>query len=261
MTYPESPGGTAERGQRRETGDPMTSRPDRAQLAEYFRALSNENRIELLELLRTPTPLHRIMLKPGPTRAGQSPERPLARQTVRQHLGTLIEAGLVFTVPAKRSEVNASQEYVSDHARLFQVLEEVRSLARLSPAKEILQRETAAMTTLASRKPPTGPRLLLVHGVEEGRTYSLHTSDRRAGRGWIIGRRGNAHVPLTYDPYVSSENSEIIEEDGRFRLLDLRTARNGTSVNWERLPVGGSATLSSGDVIGVGRSLLVFRDA
>jgi DNA-binding transcriptional ArsR family regulator len=238
----------------------MTTRPDSRQLAEFFRALGHENRIELLTLLRTPTPLHKILLKPGATRASSSPDRPLARQTVQQHLDVLLELGLVRSIPTSRSEANASHEFASDHSRLFQILEEVRTLTRVPPTKELALQETAILKTAATPKKPGGPRLVLVHGVEEGRTYSLRQQDQRAGRGWIVGRRGNAHVPLTYDPYVSAENSEILEERGQFRILDLRTARNGTSVNWERLEIGGSATLTSGDVIGVGRSLLVFRD-
>lgn len=105
-----------------------------------------------------------------------------------------------------------------------------------------------------------GPKLILVHGFYEGNAYQLRENRTDRARGWIVGRNADARVPLTSDPYVSFENSEIVPLRDGYKLLDLRTARNGTHLNWERLPVGGEVPLLSGDVIGVGRSRLLFRE-
>ena len=235
--------------------------PDPKKLAEYFRALGHENRIQLLSMLRSPHTLPNIILKPGPTRLGTSPERPIARQSVRQHLDVLVEMGLVRVLPARKGVPGATHEYASDHARLFQILEEVRIMTDLPSTHNLALTETAALTSTMTKKPNEGARLVIVHGVQEGREYPLRRSDTKGGRGWIIGRRPTAHVSLGYDPFVSAENTEIIAEDDGFRVIDLRSARNGTRINWERLPVGGSRPIRSGDVIGVGRSLLIFRES
>lgn len=239
----------------------MSARPDPKKIADYFRGLGHENRIELLSILRTPQPLQKILLRPGATRAASRPERPLSRQSVQQHLDVLVEMGLVRVLPARKGQASAVHEYASDHARLFQILEEVRILTNLPSSQDLALSDTASLAAGAPRERQTGPMMVIAHGVQEGRAYPLRRSDLKAGRGWIIGRRSNAHVPLGYDPFVSAENTEIIEEGGKFRVLDLRSARNGTWVNWERLPIGGSVPLRPGDVLGVGRSLLVFREA
>lgn len=51
----------------------------------------------------------------------------------------------------------------------------------------------------------------------------------------------------------------MVARDGRSLLLDLPGNRNGTLLNWKPLARGGVAELKAGDVVGVGRSLLVFR--
>jgi pSer/pThr/pTyr-binding forkhead associated (FHA) protein len=101
---------------------------------------------------------------------------------------------------------------------------------------------------------------VLVHGVHEGHVFPLRAPPAAGGRGWIVGRAKDAAVSLDYDPYVSIENSEILRVGRQFRILDLRTSKNGTLLNWKRLPVGGESPLRTGDVIGVGRSLLLFRE-
>ncbi|MEO7397883.1 MAG: FHA domain-containing protein, partial [Ilumatobacteraceae bacterium] len=57
----------------------------------------------------------------------------------------------------------------------------------------------------------------------------------------------------------SLENSEIRADGNDFVLVDLRSSRNGTWLNWRRLGAEVRARLEPGDVIGIGRSLLVFR--
>ncbi len=232
---------------------------DLAPLVESLKALSSENRLELLALLRNPRTIDEIVLTPGPTRAGSRPERPLARQTVREHLEQLVATGIVRVRLTDRHGKRGQQEFVLDRARLFAALEDIRKLGSLTAFVPL----DPGDTRVAGREPEPawdeGPKLVLVHGVKEGTAFPLRSELLKEGRGWVIGRREGVAVNLSYDPFVSHHHAEILRDGERFRLMDLRTARNGTLVNWHRLPVGGEARLEPGDVIGVGRSLLVFR--
>ncbi len=86
----------------------------------------------------------------------------------------------------------------------------------------------------------------------------LRRDDLGSGRGWAVGRKPGLPVSLEYDPYVSLVNSEVLPVGDRYLLADLGSSKNGTWLNWR--PVGAEPVpLTQGDVIGVGRSLLVFR--
>src|SRR3569833_234638 len=60
---------------------------------------------------------------------------------------------------------------------------------------------------------------------------------------------------LQFDPKVdldvSTRHGEIRGDNGRYEVVDNRST-NGTFVNGERIPSGGSRELRSGDVIGFG---------
>lgn len=231
-----------------------------ARLERYLKVLALANRLELLYALRKPRVLDEIHLTPHPSQAGLTPERPLTRQAVQHHLNQLTEAGLVRVRATERKGGRALQEYVLDHARLFAVVEELR---KFSAIESLVPLDPFVTAGLAESRTPAwdeGPKLVLVHGVHEGRAFSLRHAELRPGRGWVIGRSPEAHVSLEYDPYVSTENAEILRVGNEFRLLDLRTAKNGTYLNWSRLPTGGEARLRTGDLIGLGRSLLLFRE-
>jgi len=75
----------------------------------------------------------------------------------------------------------------------------------------------------------------------------------------MIGRSPQVAVSLQHDTFVSAKNSEIVEEDGRFRLVDLRPSRNGTLLNDDELDPGEEVALQRGDVIRAGCSALVFH--
>jgi pSer/pThr/pTyr-binding forkhead associated (FHA) protein len=97
---------------------------------------------------------------------------------------------------------------------------------------------------------------VLVKGLDEGRFFPLAASQRKQ---WTIGRRRGLEVPLDFDPFVSTENAMISSEGGGFVIEDLPDSRNGTMVNFIALAKGERRVLKGADVIGVGRSLLVFR--
>lgn len=230
-------------------------------LALVLEALANENRLDLLEQLRTPRTVSEIELSPGQTREGENPDRPMSRQGVRVHLQRLNDIGVVYARKARRGTV-VVDEYAVNQPRIFALLEDLRSLGALQSAGAELP---GAEPTLEGKIPSPGtrtaqPRLTLVKGLHEGRSFPL-TGQTRDGpdRGWVIGRRNGLAVSLDYDLFVSQQNSEITLDGDAYRLVDIRSNRNGTYLNWQRLPKGGAAPLAQGDVIGVGRSLLVFR--
>lgn len=228
---------------------------DHARLADDLRALAHESRLDILETLREPRALADIRVAPGRVLPGENPDRAMSRQAVQDHVEKLVAAGLVVEEQRERR----SRTYAMNQQRLYQILEALHAAAGSMPDGSVRGAGTVDLDAPPPTRPPPGPRLALAHGLREGRTFPLQPADLRAGRGWIVGRRPGLHVSLEYDPYVSLENSEIRQEDGAFHLHDLPESKNGTSLNWTRLPRGGRARLAPGDVVGVGRSLLVFQ--
>lgn len=217
-------------------------------LAEALQAIANATRLRVLRSLQVPRTLHEIEV---PIQADDH-DRNIARQTVRAHLDKLLGAGLVTVRPSERSARNAP-EYSLNHQALFTLVEDLREVARL---RGLVEPAGATMPGQAAARPvETGPLLLLVKGVEEGRVFPLHERDA-----WLIGRRRGADVPLDYDPFVSSENTLIRRAAGAFTVEDLPVSRNGTSLNLRPLERGVPHPLRHGDLVGVGRSLLLFRE-
>lgn len=237
----------------------MEARHD--ELETYLKALAQAKRLELIEALRTPRTLDEIHLTPSVAVEMGGADRSMTRQGVQNHLDKLIDVGIVRVAPTDRKGKRGILEYRLDTARLFALIEELRRITREPTASPLDPLATQDLEGPAAAAWPAGPKLVLVHGAREGRVFPLLQRDQRPPRGWVIGRAPEAPVQLDYDPYVSLENAEILQRSGVFRILDLRSAKNGTYVNWRRIPPGGEVPLEAGDVIGVGRSLLVFRPA
>jgi predicted component of type VI protein secretion system len=73
-----------------------------------------------------------------------------------------------------------------------------------------------------------------------------------------VGRAPACEVQLDYDPYLSGEHCSLERAGEGFAVRDAGS-RNGTWVNWVQLPRRGAQVLKPGDVLGVGRSLLVLQ--
>jgi DNA-binding transcriptional ArsR family regulator len=220
----------------------MAERPDAT--VGGLEALASGVRLSILRALRTPRTLTAIAVRGERADAGSV----LARQSVRRHLDTLLDAGLVT-----RLDQEGDEQYVVDHLRLFTLAEEVRDLARLRAVVE-----PDAQTQVVPRAAPSsarGTRLVLVRGLDEGQTFRL---DPEAGQVWRIGRRRGLEVCLDYDAAVSGLNAIVRATDAGDVLEDAAGSTNGTWHNFERLPPGKKARLRHGDVIGVGRSLLLY---
>lgn len=225
------------------------------QLADALAALSNPVRIALLRRLQKPKALREIEIEQPPAdRTGTA--RPLARQTVREHLEKLLPSGIVTVRPAQR-DYGKTVEYVLNHQHLFALAEALRELAKLRPSQEPVG-QTVHRPSPATPFKIEGPCLVLVKGLDEGRTFSL-LPPKVGPKSWTIGRRRGAAVALDFDPYVSTDNAAVVWEDGTYLLQDQPGSRNGTTLNFHTLPKNTRRPLATGDLIGVGRSLLMFR--
>lgn len=228
---------------------------DEIQLAHLLEAIANPTRLALLRQLRHPRLVGEIRIRAEQVREGLPEDRPMARQGVKQHLDRLIDAGFAKSREGWRGET-AVEEYVVQHQRLFALAEEVRQLGALRPHDLVMGSETSDIDAIPSPHMPRGPCLVIVHGLGEGRAFRL---DGPATE-WTIGRQWELPAALDYDPYVSSRHARVRREGDRFLLENVAGSRNGTFLNWTRIKDGGAEPLRHGDVIGVGKSLLLFRE-
>jgi DNA-binding transcriptional ArsR family regulator len=204
-------------------------------------------RLEILRQLRAPRALAEIEVHGTRTGAGGT----LARQSVREHLDRLLDAGIVIERPAERPH-GKTTEFILNHQAIFALSEEVRGLARWRPVVD-LHVDTAPLQggpSHASR----GPRLVVVKGLDEGVTFTL-----RAGEGdWVIGRRRGAPISLDFDPYVSADHAVVKERGAARLLLDLPDNKNGTLLNLSRVEKGVETPLHHGDLVTIGRTSLLY---
>lgn len=237
----------------------MEPAPDVARLAEYLRVLGNPNRLEMLHALRSPRSVRDIELRPESVRDGENPERAISHQAVRDHLARLRAIGVLVVERVER-DGGVVDEYVLNHPKLFAIVEELRALGELRSAVKAEPEATLGAGAPARRVEAPGPHFVLVRGQGEGRVFPLRRENLAADRGWVVGRKPGLAVSLDYDPFVSSENAEVLHDGRGFVLRDIPASRNGTRVNFETLARGGTALLRHGDVVGVGRTHLVFRE-
>lgn len=228
-------------------------------LGEVLSALGYGTRLELLEHLRVPHTVQEIVLTPRRQRGPGAPARTAARQTVQFHIEKLVEAGLV------REELvevdgRAMHRYAVNPQKLYSLVEELRRLSVLRAARDATGEGTGTLSPGPTPRAVTGPRLVLVHGVYEGKSFPLAPPTARDGR-WGIGRKRDLAVCLDYDPFVSVESAHVTAAQGRHRLTDEVSSKNGTWLNWELLERGATVELTAGDIVGVGRSLLCYRPA
>jgi len=227
------------------------------QLARAFGALANPVRLALLRAVSAPKALAQIEARTrSPARTDQGRPQTIARQTVKEHLARLMEADMVHAREAERAS-RPVVEYALNHQALFALSEDLRDLARIRPAREP-DRETADQAPARPAHRLRGQCLVLVKGIDEGRSFDL-TPPPAGARTWVIGRRRGLDVALDFDPFVSSENAAIVWENGAYLVEDLRESRNGTTLNFDPLPKGERHALRHGDLVGVGRTLLMFR--
>lgn len=223
-------------------------------LSDILQVLANPARLALLRQLQTPKRVADLTVTPSREDAGLTPERAMSRQSLERHLDILAEAGLV-TWREGEGRTRGAKEYVLNHARLFAAVEELRGLSRLR-ATVAAPEQTMDLAAAPGPDPEAvpGPRLVLLRGVPEGRIVPLE------GEATVLGRGGEATLRLDHDPFVSQRHCVLRRARGQVTLADEGTARNGTLLNGRRLKAGEAAVLRRGNLVGVGRSLLLYLD-
>ncbi len=216
-------------------------------------SLANPARISILRKLCTPRFLKDLEVY-VPSRDEPDHQRLLARQTVKEHLDRLVKEEIVVA-RTKKGDYGVATEYVVNQQRLYHLTEEFRSLARLRPPVH-LNAETASVMVGRQTSKIQGPCLVLVKGVDEGRVFSL--TGRDENKEWVVGRNTDTDIVLDYDPFVSSKNSMLRSKRRGWTVEDLSESRNGTAVNFDLIPKGQPVALQHGDILGIGRSLLLF---
>jgi signal transduction histidine kinase/pSer/pThr/pTyr-binding forkhead associated (FHA) protein len=91
------------------------------------------------------------------------------------------------------------------------------------------------------------PRLIVIKGADEGKTFDL-TGDRLG-----VGRDSSNRIRLS-DTEVSRRHAEFVQTADGYRLLDVGSV-NGTFVNSQSIR---DVLLQSGDQIQIGQTILVF---
>lgn len=223
--------------------------PDLDRIAGWLRPLASPVRLRLLRFLTRPHYQEEIAAALG-----------LSRQATRKHLDKLVRIGVL----ERRSGVRGAgpvTEYVINPQALFLIHDEFEKLGSFRPDG----RDDALARTLpgsgsgrpAAAKAAPGPCLFVVRGFGTGTRLDLGPEE---GRVWLVGRDPRCEIALTHDPYASNRQAELVQDGGRFVLTDLRST-NGTEHNWAPLARGARVTLRHGDIIGIGRTLLLFWDA
>ncbi len=230
---------------------------DYGSLAAFLSALAYPTRLELLRILRFPHIASDIKVSPLRIAAGENPARAASKQTIQAHLDKLVDAGLV-RVEASRDGLRGAHVYTVNSQKVYAVTEDLRKVSAIYAGRGAIGDITGTVGVAAAGPTPTrGPRLVLVHGPYEGKAHLLDARNASDGC-WLIGRRRGIAVSLDYDPYVSLDNSKVRQRGDHYTIEDLPGSKNGTAVNWDALPKGQPHRLEPGDVIGIGRSLLVY---
>lgn len=221
-------------------------------LGQYLKALGNPLRLELLYKLRLPKRASEVAVAPRRADARYNPDRTISRQAVLEHLEVLEAIGVVSR---QATEGDGADEFVTNHQRLFAIVEEMRKLTQIRPAAAFATQETMDAPDATPAEWPRGPKLVIVSGSWEGRVFPL----AGAKEAWTLGRGEGADVRIDYDPYISAENARLRRGEKGFEVQTLPDARNGTTLNFRPLAPGTWTRLDAGDIVGAGRSLLVYR--
>lgn len=187
------------------------------------------------------------------------------RFAAKRHVDVLLRIGLIRSVAGHR-ESGPVRDYLVAPEAFFELYDAVRVVGELRPARDTFSGSLPAAlnrTRVAPASADPGrarspfPYFVVVYGAEIGRVHALVPRPEGTLR-WGIGRDSKAEVPLETDPFVSNRHARISRHGSDYVLTDTYSS-NGTWINWDRIPEGESATLEQGDVVGVGKTLLIFR--
>lgn len=228
--------------------------PDLERIAGRLKPLGSPVRLRLLRFLTRPHYLEEI-----------ASELRMNRYAAKRHVDELAKTGLIRVVPGQRDS-GPVRDYLVAPEALFEAYDAVRTLGELRPAPDVYAQTLPGLIaqTKASGAPRGprsadggGARLVLVYGAEIGRVFGLAPRPASSPQ-WIVGRDPKADVLIDADPFVSHRHARLSRQGTDLVVTDAYST-NGTWINWERLAAGESAPLAAGDILGIGRTLLVFR--
>lgn len=219
------------------------------ELSEILFALANARRLRILHQIDEPQ-----------TRTELAERMDVSRQAVSKHVDTLVEHGFVRELPGWR-ESGPVDEFQVDPKQLYAVGKTIADLGHLEPSggPEGIEPEPTQIMADGEAGPPmkpetTGPaHLLVMDGPEAGERVAIGDEDR-----FTIGRDEDRGLCLDHDPYISGRQCEIQDVGDGHAVVDVYSS-NGTFVNFAQLPEGGRTQLEPGDVIGIGRTSLVYQ--
>lgn len=220
-------------------------------LARDLRPLGSPTRVRLLNLLTVPRYLEEIasFLK-------------INRYAAKKHMDQLVKTGLVTKTPTQRTQ-GLVVEYRVVPQKLFELFDSMRALGTLRPAlggTEVARVDRTKFSAPAKARTAADaltPRFVVVYGVDLGTIVPLEST--KGASAWTIGRDAGCDMRLEADPFASARHARIERQGGAYTLTDLYST-NGTFLEWERLAPGQPRPLDNGHVVGVGKTLLLFRN-
>lgn len=212
--------------------------------------LGNPTRVRLLNYLTLPRYLEEI-----------ASFLVMNRNAARKHVEELLRAGFVAKAAAQR-ETGLVVEYRLVSEKLFELFDTMRAVGTLRPIEPGGNAPTVRTKQVeaTARRPGGGsdePRLVVVYGVNLGAAVPL--AGKRDGAPWVLGREPDCDVRLASDPFASGRHAQVECREGGFLATDLYS-KNGTMVDWERIPPGQPVPLENGQIVGVGKTLFLFRN-
>jgi len=208
-------------------------------LAASFFALSNDRRLCILHLVDEPH-----------TRSELTDELDISRQAVTKHVDTLLEHGFVREVPSW-TDAGPVDRFQVDPKHPYALGKTLVDLGKLEPEESPL----GATEGTPDAKAPSDPKahLLILDGPDAGERFDLDEGDT-----WTIGRGDDRDLQLDHDPYIFNHQREIQTTPNGHAVVDVYSS-SGTVDNFAQLPEGGRSELGPGDVIGIGRTSLVYQ--
>ncbi|MHB8586896.1 MAG: FHA domain-containing protein [Thermoplasmatota archaeon] len=218
---------------------------DELTLDRRLKALAHPSRLALVTYLREPHYLEEI-----------ASTLKLSRTAAKEHVDSLLAAGFIRDRKGTRP-TGTVVEYELVLAQIFDLLEELREDAQLEarPDASYAPRTTGGADVLPGFDRSGAPELLVVSGLRPGLRRDLARSMSLPA---IIGRQPDAQVVLDWDRKVSNRHAQVAQNGGIFEITDLFST-NGTRLNGVLLRGGQPVPLRPGDLIQMGRTLLLFR--
>lgn len=211
-------------------------------LEEIFRALANQNRLRILQLLRQPHVTAELNIAhPDGHNGGDVGSRLISRQALCRHLDQLRAAGLVQRDP------NSDPRQPSYVVNPVAMKESVRKIYEALVAD-------AAAPPAGPVEAPRGPHLIVLDAPSG--EYAVPLDARRDS--WSLGRFPDDSVPLDFDPSVRTRHAILARNRTDFGIVSQGAAE--VKVNFARVEPHKPATVRHGDILTIGGTRIAFRD-